>query len=401
VTRKPRVALVTYSSKPRGGVVHAVELSEALHRRGDSVHLFGLGDPGVGFYRPVQAPHTLFPAPEPEGSLEDRVFRSIDALADGLAPVIRRGFDVIHVQDCIAAGAALRLREHGLGTTILRTVHHVDDFTTPALIECQRRSIAGPDALLVVSEHWRSVLARDFGVEAEVVTNGVDAARFARPADGDGVDLRHRVGAESQFLFLTVGGIEPRKGSLELVEALAAVRRILSPAPVLAVVGGHSFQDHGPYRERALARAGELGLEVGRDVVVLGTVPDPELRRWYWSADAFVFPSVREGFGLVVLEALAAGLPVIATDIPVFRQYLTDGRTAVLSSPGDAAALAEAMAAVVHDPTLRRRLATAGPETAGRFTWDRTAAQHAEIYRRVATEAHRRAATAPRVDTRA
>jgi hypothetical protein len=59
------------------------------------------------------------------------------------------------------------------------------------------------------------------------------------------------------------------------------------------------------------------------------------------------------------------------------------------------------MAAVVHDQTLRRRLATAGPETAGRFTWDRTAAQHAEIYRRVATEAHRRAATAPRVDTRA
>jgi len=197
----------------------------------------------------------------------------------------------------------------------------------------------------------------------------------------NGDDLRRRVGAEHRFLFLTVGGIEPRKGSLELVEAMAAVRHAISPSPVLAVVGGHSFQDHGPYRERALARARELGID--RDLVVLGTVSDAELRRWYWAADAFVFPSVKEGFGLVVLEALAAGLPVIATDIPVFRSYLDNGETALLSSPGDAGALAEAMATVIRDDALRRRLGTAGPEVAARFSWDRTAAQHADLYRGV------------------
>lgn len=381
---QPRVAMVTYSSKPRGGVVHAVELSEAVHARGGSVQLFGLGDPDEGFYRSVRAPHTLFPAPGSDGSLEERVLRSIDALVRGLAERLPDRFDVIHVQDCIAAGAALRLREGGLRIPILRTVHHVDDFTTPALIECQRRSITGPDALAVVSDHWRHVLARDFGVEADVVTNGVDAARFTRPPTFPDADLRRRVGAEDRFLFLTVGGIEPRKGSLELVEALAAVRGVASPPPVLAVVGGHSFQDHGPYRERALDRARQLG--IGRDLVVLGTVPDEELRRWYWSADTFVFPSVKEGFGLVVLEALAAGLPVIATDIPVFRQYLTDGKTAVLTEPGDPRALAEAMTAIIRDGERRTRLAAAGPDVAARFTWDRTAAQHAEIYRRLAGE---------------
>jgi glycosyltransferase-like protein len=381
---EPRVAMVTYSSKPRGGVVHAVELSEALHRRGSSVHLFGLGDPARGFYRPVRAPHTVFPAPGSQGTLEERVFRSIDALADGLAERVPDRFNVVHVQDCIAAGAALRLWERGVRTTILRTVHHVDDFTTPALIECQRRSIAGPDALLVVSDHWRHVLARDFGVEASVVTNGVDTARFTRPPGFRDAELRTRVGAEDRFLFLTVGGIEPRKGSLELVEALVAVRQAVSPPPVLAVVGGHSFLDHAPYRERALGRARELGIEIGRDLVVLGTVSDEDLRRWYWSADAFVFPSVKEGFGLVVLEALAAGLPVIATDIPVFRQYLTNGRTSVLTAPGDPASLADAMTRVVRDRGLRSRLRRAGPPLAARFTWDRTAAQHAEIYRRLA-----------------
>ena len=380
---EPRVAIVTYSSKPRGGVVHAVELAEALHRRGNPVHLFGLGDPAEGFFRPVRAPHTLFQAPGSGGTLEERVFASIDALTDGLAVRLPDRFDLIHVQDCIAAGAALTIRERGVRTPILRTVHHVDDFTTPALIECQRRSIEGPDVVAVVSEHWRDVVRRDFGVDAAVVTNGVDAARFTRPRRFRDEKLRARVGAGDRFLFLTVGGIEPRKGSVELVEALAAVRAAVWPPPVLAVVGGHSFQDHGPYRDRALAHAGDLGLAVGRDLVVLGTVPDEELRRWYWSADGFVFPSVKEGFGLVVLEALAAGLPAIATDIPVFRSYLADGETALLPRPGDPDALAEAMTALVRDETLRRRLAVAGPGVAAAYSWDRTAAQHVDLYRRV------------------
>lgn len=377
-----RVAMVTYSSKPRGGVVHAVELAEALHRRGQTVHLFGLGDPAEGFYRPVRAPHTLFPAPGPDGTLEERVFRAIDRLAEGLADTLPGRFDLIHVQDCIAAGAALRLRERGVSTRILRTVHHVDDFTTPALVECQRRSIVEPDRVLVVSEFWREALRRDFGVEADVVTNGVDVERFARPPNPDGADLRRRASAENRFLFLAVGGIEPRKGSRELVEALAVVRRAVDPPPVLAVVGGHSFQDHGPYRESVLARVAELGLDLGRDIVVLGTVSDQKLRRWYWAADALVFPSVKEGFGLVVLEALAAGLPVVATDIPVFRQYLTDGATAMLTAPGDARSLATAMSAIVEDAELRYRLANAGPALAARFTWNRTAHQHEAIYRR-------------------
>lgn len=383
---EPRVAMVTYSSKPRGGVVHAVEMAEALHRRGRPVHLFALGDPGRGFYRPARAPHTLFPAPGPEGTLEERVFRAIDALTEGLARVLPGRFDLVHVQDCIAAGAALRLRERGLRTTIVRTVHHVDDFATPALVECQRRSIVEPDAVLAVSGFWREALARDFRVEAEVVTNGVDADRFRRPADAHGADLRGRIGAADRFLFLTVGGIEPRKGSLTLVEALAALGRRLRPSPMLAVVGGHSFQDHRPYRESVLARAEQLGVGLGRDLVMLGTVPDDELPRWYWAADAFVFPSINEGFGLVVLEALASGLPVVAAGLPVLRQYLTDGESALLAAPGDPASLAEAMELLVRDEALRGALAAAGPGIAARFSWDRTAARHATLYGRLVRE---------------
>lgn len=383
VARKPRVALLTYSTRPRGGVVHALHLAEALHRLGRPIHLFALGDPDVGFFRPTSVPHTIVPAAEPADTLEERVFAAVDVLTDFLSAAVPGVFDVVHAQDCIAARAAVDLRNGGAEFLVVRTVHHVDDFTTEALVDCQRRSIVAPDRVLVVSEHWRRLLREDFGVEATVVTNGVDADRFRRPLRFEPGRVRSRVGAEGRFLFLTVGGIEPRKGSLELVEALAKVKAALDPSPVLAVVGGQSFQDYAGYRERVFERAAALGLEIGRDVVLLGTVPDPELPPWYHAADAFVFPSVKEGWGLVVLEALASGLPVVATDIPVFREYLTEEHDALLVGAGDVGALAEAMLRVASDPALRERLSAAGPSLAGRFTWEACARQHAAVYEEV------------------
>jgi glycosyltransferase-like protein len=374
--RTPAVSLVTYSTRPRGGVVHTLALAEALHRLGHPVEVVALGDPQVGFFRRVDAPVRIIPAPPWAPTLEERVFASIAALTDGLGSVID-GSVLVHTQDCIAARAATRLRDDGAPVRVLRTVHHVDDFTTPALVECQRRSVLDPDHLLVVSEHWRHRLAEEFGVTAAVVTNGVDAPRFAvRPPTSTA--LRSRVGADDRALFLTVGGIEPRKGSRELVEALALLRD-RSPAPVrTVVVGGHSFQDHRPYREAVLSRIAELGLD--DDLVLVGTVDDDELPAWYHAADAFVFPSVSEGFGLVVLEAMAAGLPVVASDIPVFREYLRHEEDALLARAGDPESLAACMLRLVTDARLCDALVQAGARLPRRYTWERCARQHLERY---------------------
>ncbi len=382
---RPRVALLTYSTRPRGGVVHALSLAEALVARGESVHLFALGDPETGFFRPTSAPHTIVPSPPPADTLEGRVFNSMAALFEHLRHALPGSFDLVHAEDCIAARAAADLRDAGSGIPLIRTVHHVDDFTTQVLVDCQRRSILAPDRVLVVSDYWRRLLRGEYGIEATVVTNGVDAERFARPPGFDGSSLRERIGADGRFLFLTVGGIEPRKGSIELVEALAKVRASLDPAPAVAVVGGHSFQDYADYRGRFFERATALGIDVGRDVVLLGTLPGDELIRWYHAADAFVFPSVKEGWGLVVLEALAAGLPVITTDLPVFQEYLTERESSLMVPVGDASALAEAMHQIASDADLRSRLALAGPALAHRYTWNTCARRHAEIYREVAS----------------
>lgn len=357
--------------------MHTLALAEALHALGAPVTVVGLGD---RFFRDVDAPCVLFPAPDGTRSLDEKVFRSVDVLAAGLSE-IAGDYDVLHAQDCIAARAAARVRDAGGGQVVARTVHHVDDFTTPALIDCQRQAIVEPDHVLVVSRHWQRLLRDEYGVASEVVYNGVDAERFAAVDARRRAEFRDKIGAsDARFVFLAVGGIEPRKATADLFAALADVRRTVTPAPMLAIVGGHSFQDYAAYREAALARLPDLGMELGRDVVLLGTVPDDDLAGWYGAADALAFPSVKEGWGLVVLEAQAAGLPVIATDIPVLREYLTDGVDALLVPPHDPTRLAEAMRRIIADPDLRGRLADGGRAVAARYTWAATARRHMEIY---------------------
>ncbi|MGH8822875.1 MAG: MSMEG_0565 family glycosyltransferase [Jiangellaceae bacterium] len=376
---------MSYSTKPRGGVVHTLSLAEAMVRIGMPVRVVSLGDPGHGFFRPVRAPFTLVPAPEAGATLEDRVFASIDALENGLAAIVDE-VDIVHTQDCISARAAARVRDAGADVRVVRTVHHVDDFTTAALIECQRRAIIEPDHLVVVSQDWRTRLYAEHGVSATVIHNGVDLDRFP-PIDQARRDaLRRDLGLSDRFTFLAVGGIEPRKGSVVLLRAMAILAAEIHPAPALVVVGGHSFQDYGAYRDEALAMLPALGLELGRDVILAGTVSDSGLHEYYRSADALAFPSVKEGWGLVVLEAMTADLPVVASDIPVLHEYLTDHETAVLTRAGDPRSLAEGLLEVMTDATLRARLIEGGRSLVPEFTWERAAREHHTLYAEIMAE---------------
>ncbi|MGI9384478.1 MAG: MSMEG_0565 family glycosyltransferase [Methyloligellaceae bacterium] len=379
-TSCPRVALTTYSVKPRGGVVHTLELAEALQAAGVAVTVIAMGEPGAGFFRNVGVPVRIIESPPWQDTLEQRVFSWIDAMTAGLNQ-LRGEFDIVHSQDCISARAAARVRDAGAGFPLVRTVHHVDDFTTQALIDCQRHAITEPDRVLVVSELWQRRLSADYGVQASIVTNGVRPERFAVELDeGRRAELRRRVGAEDRFLYLTIGGIEPRKGSRHLIEALGRLKARRQDAPVLAVIGGHSFQDYREYREEALSLLPELGLELGRDVTLLGTVAERELAEWFAAADGFVFPSVKEGWGLAILEAAGAGLPVVASDIEVFREFLVDERDAILTRVAEPDSLARGMARLIDEPTTAGRLRENGPSLAARYSWSATAAQHIAIY---------------------
>lgn len=383
----PRVALTTYSTKPRGGVVHTLELAEALQAAGLDVTVVAMGDPGAKFFRDVNVPVAMIDSPAWGDTLERRVFSWIEAMTVGLHR-LEDEFDIVHSQDCISARAAARVRDAGAPFHLVRTVHHVDDFTTQALIDCQRQAIVEPDRVLVVSRLWQERLGADYGVQADIVTNGVRAERFAASISPERrAELRRRIGVEDgRFLYLTVGGIEPRKGSKYLIQALAKLNACRADAPALAVIGGHSFQDYHEYRDTALASLPGLGLQIEKDLILLGTVPENEMSEWFAAADGFVFPSVNEGWGLAILEAASARLPVVASDIPVFHEFLVHDHDAILTRTADPDDLARGMARLLDEPDTRRRLAAHGPTLASRYPWSATAEQHLAIYRGIVDE---------------
>ncbi len=378
--RALRIAMLTYSLRPRGGVVHALEISDALTRRGHEVELMALGPPGASFFRPPPVPSRIVRHRPIDAPFDERVMAMLDAYRDGLArPLADGAFDLIHAQDCLSANAALELRDAGVIAHVIRTVHHVDDFVSPSLIECQNRSISGPDAVLCVSEPWIERVRREYGVSAELVRNGVDTRRY-RPARDASERRRDRdgFGLGDRFTVMTVGGIEPRKGSLTLLDGFATLCELVAQRdPLLIVAGGATLFDYRHEVDRFHARLAELDLEPR--VRVLGSLRDGQIEALYRAADAFAFPSTKEGFGLAALEALASGLPVVASELEAFTTYLEHGRNALLVPVGDGRALGRALAELARG-RRSRALRDAGRRTAADYTWDRAAAAHERVY---------------------
>ena len=377
-----KIAMLTYSVKPRGGVEHALAVAEALAARDHEVCVAALAQPGETFFRETAAATWLVEHVPDEPAFDARILAMVAAYREGLRPLLAGGaFDVVHAQDCISANAALDLRDEGIVEHVVRTVHHVDEFISPSLIACQDRSILRPDLVLCVSQPWIERLAGEFGVAAQLVRNGVDCDRFRRPRDvAERTADRAALGLGDRLTVLTVGGIEPRKGSLTLLEGFAELRaRTPERDPLLLVVGGATLFDYRDEIGRFEARARELG--VSRHVRVVGTVSPAELERHYRAADLFAFPSTKEGFGLVALEALAAGLPVVASEIDVFLTFLVHGESALLSPPGDGSALGRSLARLALDPQLCGRLVAGGRHVVDAYGWDTAAAAHEDVYR--------------------
>jgi len=174
--------------------------------------------------------------------------------------------------------------------------------------------------------------------------------------------------------FLFVGNLEPRKN---LARALRAFARIASSLPehrfVVAGAPGWKYED--VMREAARP-------DLAGRVELRGYVPEDELPALYRNATAFVYPSLYEGFGMPVIEAMACGTPVLTSNVAALPE-LADG-AAVLVDPLDEAALAEAMHALGTDRTLRRRLREAGPARAAQYSWERTCDLTLEAYREAA-----------------
>ncbi|HZX85781.1 MAG TPA: MSMEG_0565 family glycosyltransferase, partial [Reyranella sp.] len=367
-----RIAILTHSTNPRGGVVHALELADALTRLGHEAVVHAPDARGTGFFRPTLCETVSVPASNIGSDVAEMVeIRAADYVRHFETPANRR-FDVFHAQDGISGNALATLKVRGLIPGFARTVHHVDDFQDPRLQVLQKRAIKEADRHFVVSRLWQELLAKGFGIQASVVGNGVDTIRFTPTHDGREAGLRQRLGLGTGPIILSVGGVEERKNTIRLLEAFAQLHA-LHPHARLVIAGGASVLDHHEYQAEFAQALKASGLPAGT-IIRTGAMPQDDMPALYRIADALAFPSIKEGFGLVVLEAMASGVPCVVSRIAPFTEHLREDEV-VWCNPANVGSIANALTMALN-PELRARLIRAGLSAAGRHDWQATALAH-------------------------
>jgi phosphatidylinositol alpha-mannosyltransferase len=216
-------------------------------------------------------------------------------------------------------------------------------------------------ATIAVSSAARDAMARYFTAPWEIIPNGVDTAFFSPAQSRNGRTGPH---------LLWLGRIEPRN---DLATVLAAMPRILErhPRAQLTVVGD------GPWRARLERESKVLGPAVRFTGYANGDRPD-----YYRGADVYLCPTTRASFGITLLEAMACGTPLIATDLPAFRDVATQAH-AVFAPAEDPAAWATAVTTLIEDPRRREAMTQAGRQVAERHAWPIVAQRVLKVYRRV------------------
>jgi glycosyltransferase-like protein len=369
-----RIALLMHSVLPRGGVVHTLELADALTERGHAVTVIAPAEPGQTLFRSTRASLVLLPMPSCSGSLVSQVRQRIEHLVRLLPAALRAGhFDLLHAHDSLNSNALASLSAIGKRLPPwVRTVHHLDDFTAPELRDWQQRGWMAAAAVGCVSEHWCQHFNTALGVPAARLFNGVNLQRFS--ASGPAMQGAPYV--------LALGGVEARKNSVRLLQAFAQAKSI-DPSwqrMRLVIAGGASLLDHSRALADWQAALAELGLRegAGQPVERLGPLPDAALPAWMRGAALLATPSLMEGFGLVALEALACGTPVLASARAPFTEHLDGCEHVAWCDPEDVASIA---AGLLQAAQLPRGFAP--PAVCLDHSWARSAAVHAAWYAQV------------------
>ena len=223
------------------------------------------------------------------------------------------------------------------------------------------------DGRIAVSGAARHFITRYLPGDYRIIPNGVDLDRFADAEPFE--QLR-----DGTLNILFVGRFEERKGLIHLLKAYHRLRKRHVDARLLIIGSGPKQREYTRW----------VGLRNVRDVEFLGRVSDEDKARYFASADIFCAPSTgQESFGIVLLEAMAAGVPIVASDIHGYKNVLIRGEQGLLVEPRNHRALAAALYRLAGDPDLRHRMGEAGRATAPEYSWDRVSERLVEYYREV------------------
>jgi len=342
-----------YSLTIPGGVQQQVlGLARALREKGHEVRVLGPcdGPPPDSFVTPLgnSLPTAINGSIAPVAPDASAAFRTIRALND-------EAFDVLHVHEPLVPGPTLTAVLVKLAP-IVATFHSAGESAAYKTFQKLGRPIARRiDVRVAVSADAVELAQRYIGGEYEVLFNGIDLEAYSGPI----VEQR-----DNAIFFC--GRHEPRKGLGVLLEAVS-----LMPGDVRLWIASD-----GPETESLKAQ-----YENDQRIEWLGRISDAEKIDRLRRASLFCAPSLRgESFGIVLLEAMAAGTPVVSTDIDGYRNVATDGENALLVEPGNARALASAMSRIIADPRLATRLTAAGRIHAQSYSLDALADHYVQLY---------------------
>jgi phosphatidyl-myo-inositol alpha-mannosyltransferase len=223
------------------------------------------------------------------------------------------------------------------------------------------------DGRIAVSGAARHFISRYFPGEYRIIPNGVDLDLYA-----DAEPMEELRDGTVNILF--VGRFEERKGLIHLLKAYHRLRKRHVDARLLVIGSGPKAREYRRF----------IGLRQIRDVELLGRVTDDAKARYFASADIFCAPATgQESFGIVLLEAMAAGVPIVASDIHGYKQVVQRGVQGLLVEPKNYRALAAALYALSNDEELRHRMGEAGRARAPEYSWDRVTEQIVDFYQEV------------------
>ena len=395
--------LATLGGKDTGGMnVYVRDLTRELGRRGIGVDVFTrsqdehvphvLHDLGFG-NRIVHVPA----GPETPMS-KDALAGYLPVFVDyilGFAQTKRERYDLIHSHYWLSGLAALDLRGawgvpiiqmfHTLAAMKNRVARSSDETASDYRLETESRLLRQADRIVASTQAELAQFQWLYHVDISrvvVIPPGVDTARFY-PIPADEAREFVRVPSEARMV-LFVGRIEPLKGIDTLLEAVALLKQENVPrkGPIfLAVIGGDSEESPEPTSEE-MARLQELRnrLDIDDTVTFLGRRNQDTLQYYYSAAEVVVVPSHYESFGLVALEAMACGTPVVASETGGLVFLVRDGETGFHVPAGDAQALADRLGQLLEDDVLRKRLGKQAAEYAKRYAWPLIVDQIVDLY---------------------
>ena len=380
-----RIGIVSQSYYPKpGGVTEVVHYTaRELRRLGHDVVIITTNywhdeEPTPGVVRigrnaivPVNGAWVNVTIGHRLGERLARLFREMDF------DIIQTHCPLVPTLPLLALGAA---RED---QTIAGTFHAAAESNAGYALFCGPlgRRAERLDLRIAVSEPARSFASRYFPGDYEIIPNGIDCERFnpdnepIHPFDDDTLTI------------LYVGRMDKRKGVPYLLKALPLAKRNMNRNIRMILVGEDKLRSTLFHRPIPMT---------GVEIIMAGRVDPADLPRYYRSADIFCSPATgRESFGIVLLEAMASGVPVIASDIPGYRRVLEHEREGLLVSPRDPHALAEAISRLGTDPSGRAELGRRGIDKARLYDWSIITRRLESVFRRATgqTEPEREPAT--------